>query len=117
MAELNRAGRYDRLVDAMERVTGRLAMSVREFVSHHADAFGGRRSQVEFIDEHLPLPRVGLIDRSSQGCRCALRCDRPKHPRGHLASQCESACLSPSTRERLPLPVASVSSDRSGAPW
>jgi len=25
-------------------VTGRPAMSVREFVSHHADEFGGRRS-------------------------------------------------------------------------
>ena len=44
MAELNRAGRYDRLADGVERVTGRPAMSVREFVSHHADEFGGRRS-------------------------------------------------------------------------
>jgi NAD(P)H dehydrogenase (quinone) len=44
MAELNRAGRYDRLADGVERVTGRPAMSVREFVSLHADKFGGRRS-------------------------------------------------------------------------
>jgi hypothetical protein len=44
MAELNRAGRYDRLADGVERVTGRPAMSVREFVSLHADEFGGRRS-------------------------------------------------------------------------
>jgi uncharacterized protein YbjT (DUF2867 family) len=44
MAELNRAGRYDRLTDGVERVTGRPAMSVREFVSLHADEFGGRRS-------------------------------------------------------------------------
>jgi hypothetical protein len=44
MAELNRAGCYVRLVDGVERVTGRPAMSVREFVSHHADEFGGRRS-------------------------------------------------------------------------
>jgi hypothetical protein len=44
MAELNRAGCYDRLVDGVERVTGRPAMSVREFVSRHADEFGGRRS-------------------------------------------------------------------------
>ena len=44
MAELNRAGRYDRMADAVERVTGRPAMSVREFVSLHADEFGGRRS-------------------------------------------------------------------------
>ena len=32
MAELNRAGRYDRHTDGVERVTGRPAMSVREFV-------------------------------------------------------------------------------------
>jgi hypothetical protein len=37
MAELNRAGRYDRMADGVERVTGRPAMSVREFVSLHAD--------------------------------------------------------------------------------
>jgi uncharacterized protein YbjT (DUF2867 family) len=43
MAELNRAGRYDRQADGVERVTGRPAMSVREFVSLHADEFGGRR--------------------------------------------------------------------------
>src|SRR5262245_33243080 len=44
MAELNRAGRYDRLADGVERVTGRPATSVREFVSLHAEEFGGRRS-------------------------------------------------------------------------
>jgi hypothetical protein len=44
MAELNRGGRYDRMSDGVERVTGRPAMSVREFVSLHADEFGGRRS-------------------------------------------------------------------------
>ena len=44
MAELNRAGRYDRITDGVERVTGRPAMSVREFVSLHADEFGGLRS-------------------------------------------------------------------------
>jgi uncharacterized protein YbjT (DUF2867 family) len=43
MAQLNRAGRYDRMTDGVERVTGRPAMSVREFVSLHADEFGGRR--------------------------------------------------------------------------
>jgi uncharacterized protein YbjT (DUF2867 family) len=42
MAGLNRAGRYDRLADDVERVTGRRPMSVREFVSLHADEFGGR---------------------------------------------------------------------------
>ena len=44
MAELNRAGRYDRMAEGVERVTGRPAMSVRDFVSLHADEFGGRRS-------------------------------------------------------------------------
>jgi uncharacterized protein YbjT (DUF2867 family) len=44
MAELHRAGRYDRLADGVERVTGRPAMSVREFVSLHADEFGGRQT-------------------------------------------------------------------------
>jgi NAD(P)H dehydrogenase (quinone) len=44
MAELNRAGRYDRLAEGVERVTGRPAMSVREFVSLHANEFGGRQS-------------------------------------------------------------------------
>ncbi len=42
MAELHRAGRYDRLADGVERVTGRPAMSVREFVSLHSDQFGGQ---------------------------------------------------------------------------
>src|SRR5882724_6549090 len=40
MAALNRANRYDRMTDSVERVTGRPAMSVREFVSLHADKFG-----------------------------------------------------------------------------
>jgi uncharacterized protein YbjT (DUF2867 family) len=44
MAELNRAGRYDRMADGVERVTGRPPMSVREFVSLHADEFGRRRA-------------------------------------------------------------------------
>jgi uncharacterized protein YbjT (DUF2867 family) len=43
MGELHRAGRYDRLADGVQRVTGRPAMSVREFVSLHANEFGGRR--------------------------------------------------------------------------
>jgi NAD(P)H dehydrogenase (quinone) len=43
MGELHRAGRYDRLADGVERVTGRPAMGVREFVALHADEFGGRR--------------------------------------------------------------------------
>jgi uncharacterized protein YbjT (DUF2867 family) len=42
MAQLHRAGRYDRLADGVERVTGRPPTSVREFVSIHADDFGGR---------------------------------------------------------------------------
>ena len=44
MGELHRAGRYDRLADGVQRVTGRPPMAVREFVSLHADEFGGRRS-------------------------------------------------------------------------
>ena len=44
MAELNRAGRYDRMTDGVEQVTGRPAMSIRDFVARHADEFGGRRS-------------------------------------------------------------------------
>lgn len=44
MAELNRAGRYDRQSDGVQQVTGRPAISVREFVSLHADEFEGRRS-------------------------------------------------------------------------
>ena len=44
MGELHRAGRYDRQADGVQRMTGRPAMSVREFVSLHADEFGGRRS-------------------------------------------------------------------------
>jgi len=43
MAALHRAGRYDRLADGVERVTGKPATSVCEFVTLHADAFGGRR--------------------------------------------------------------------------
>jgi uncharacterized protein YbjT (DUF2867 family) len=44
LGQLHRAGRYDRMTDGVERVTGRPAMSVREFVSINADQFGGRRS-------------------------------------------------------------------------
>jgi uncharacterized protein YbjT (DUF2867 family) len=44
MGELHRAGRYDRITDNVERVTGRPAMSVREYVSLNAHEFGGRRS-------------------------------------------------------------------------
>ena len=35
---------YDRLADGVERVTGRPAMSVQEFMALHTDEFGGRRS-------------------------------------------------------------------------
>jgi uncharacterized protein YbjT (DUF2867 family) len=41
LAELTRVNRFDRMTDGVERVTGRPPMSVREFVSIHADAFGG----------------------------------------------------------------------------
>jgi len=43
MADLHRAGRYDRLADGIERVTGRPAISIRDFVSLHAGEFGGSK--------------------------------------------------------------------------
>jgi uncharacterized protein YbjT (DUF2867 family) len=42
MAELHRDGRYDRISDGVERVTGHPPTSVRDFVSLHAAEFGGR---------------------------------------------------------------------------
>jgi NAD(P)H dehydrogenase (quinone) len=42
MAELHRAGRYDRQADGVQTLTGNPAMSVREFASRHAEEFGGR---------------------------------------------------------------------------
>ena len=44
MGELHRACRYDRRADGVQRMTGRPPMSVGEFVSLHAEEFGGRRS-------------------------------------------------------------------------
>jgi uncharacterized protein YbjT (DUF2867 family) len=44
MGELNRAGRYDRMTDTVERMTGRAATSVHDFVSLHAAELGGRRA-------------------------------------------------------------------------
>ena len=44
MAELHRAGRYDRMADGVERLSSRPPMSVRDFVALHAAEFGGRRS-------------------------------------------------------------------------
>jgi NAD(P)H dehydrogenase (quinone) len=44
MAELHRAVRYDRRSDGVQRITGRVPMSVRNFVSLHADEFGQRRA-------------------------------------------------------------------------
>jgi uncharacterized protein YbjT (DUF2867 family) len=44
MAELNRAGRYDREADGVQRLTGRPPLSVREFVSIHPDEFRGGSS-------------------------------------------------------------------------
>jgi len=39
MAELNAQSRYDRMTDDVMRLTGRPAMSMRQFVAHHADKF------------------------------------------------------------------------------
>src|ERR1700731_2921762 len=44
MGALHRAGRYDRQGGGGQRLAGGAAMSVREFVSLHAEGFGGRRS-------------------------------------------------------------------------
>ena len=44
MAELNRAGRYDRMTESVQRVTGRPAISVREFVLLHAKEFSDHRT-------------------------------------------------------------------------
>jgi NAD(P)H dehydrogenase (quinone) len=44
MAELNRAGRYDRKADGVEQVTGSPPMSVQEFVSLHAEQFRNPRA-------------------------------------------------------------------------
>src|SRR5262249_27874891 len=43
--------------------------------------------------------------------RSARRSDRPKQPGSNLAAPRECVCLSPATDDRLPLPIASVSSD------
>ena len=42
MGELHRANRYDRQADGVQLVTGEAPMSVREFVSLHADDFSSR---------------------------------------------------------------------------
>jgi hypothetical protein len=55
--------------------------------------------------------RPNRRDRSQQPC--ALRSDRPTQPGSNLSPPREPVCLSPSTSERLPLQIASVSSDRS----
>jgi hypothetical protein len=39
MADLHRAGRYDRMTDDVFKLTGRQPASVRDFVKRHADAF------------------------------------------------------------------------------
>lgn len=43
MAQLNREGRYERLTDDVERLTGSPAMSLRSFARAHAESFGGAR--------------------------------------------------------------------------
>ena len=70
--ELHRAGRYDRLADGVERVTGRPAMSVREFVSLHADEFGGRRSKRSATPNNTPQP-TGAALAAFQGSRLSRR--------------------------------------------
>jgi len=64
LAELNRAGRFDRMADGVARVTGRPAMSVREFVSL-------QRMSSAVVDPKGP-PR--------QTIRCALVSPRKTKP-------------------------------------
>ncbi len=40
MARLHAAGRYDRLTNDVEAITGRPATSTRDFVAHHPEVFG-----------------------------------------------------------------------------
>jgi hypothetical protein len=63
--------------------------------------------------------QINRVDCSAFWLKSAGECrlDRPMHPGSNLAGSRESACLSPSTRGQCPLSIASVSSDRSGAPW
>ena len=46
--------RYDRLADGVQRVTGQPPMSVREFVSLHADKFGGRGTKQQMQKYEKP---------------------------------------------------------------
>jgi hypothetical protein len=39
MAQLNREGRYDRLTDDVQRITGSAPISLREFVLRHREEF------------------------------------------------------------------------------
>src|SRR5262249_16273579 len=66
MAELNRAGRYDRLAGGVGRGAGRPAMPVRGFVVLRAEEVGGRRREivkVRFLrlqrDHRWPLWYIG----------------------------------------------------------
>lgn len=42
-ADLYAANRYDRLTHDVEKITGMLATSVRDFIARHADLFGKDR--------------------------------------------------------------------------
>jgi NAD(P)H dehydrogenase (quinone) len=64
MGELHRAGRYDRRADGVQRVTGRPAMSVREFVSG-----GIRRTSV--LRSRYRKPRS--MPRGEKACPTAYR--------------------------------------------
>jgi uncharacterized protein YbjT (DUF2867 family) len=63
MGELHRAGRYDRLADGVERVSGRLATSVREFVSLNAAKFGGRRTKISATLKGTSIEPLNKLDR------------------------------------------------------
>ena len=42
MAELTRQGRYDRMTDTMQKLTGQAPTSMRDFVKRHAVEFEQR---------------------------------------------------------------------------
>ena len=58
MAELNRAGRYDRLADGVQRITGHEPMSVQEFVSLYAHEFAKPKDR----QEEFPLAQYAYLD-------------------------------------------------------
>jgi len=84
MARLHRENRYDRLTQDVAKVTGELAIGVRDYVSRHPEIF----RSVAATADRLPLTEItmGLSQfvlpyGSSSGCLRDVRA----RPRGDLA--------------------------------